>query len=203
MTAARYLTGLLAGLTLALTFSQTWAQEKQLLNSERILQKFGSYGVEVIGQNLGVRQANLYSEDESGRTTRTFAVVQFENEMSQAVLAIHEQILNGSSIGSTFKENGWEVVKTSQIIEELDLDQLESPVAQSMRLEPPQTLALHIYEFAVSNGQDAHITYALIAELHHPVYLGLDELHDLYQLNDSQMNSDAVNRLKLHISELL
>ena len=47
------------------------------LNSERIRQNFGSYGVDVLSNENKRRISSLYSIDGDEKTTRTYAVVDF------------------------------------------------------------------------------------------------------------------------------
>lgn len=48
-----------------------------LLNSERIAQRYGSYGIEVLASDCGLRVSDLYSGEQTDRVTRTLAVVRF------------------------------------------------------------------------------------------------------------------------------
>ncbi|MEQ9022845.1 MAG: hypothetical protein RLN82_08815, partial [Pseudomonadales bacterium] len=62
------------------------------MNSERIFQQFGSYGIELINQEDNFRQTSLYSEDENGRITRTFATVKFLEPVNAGIENLHKQI---------------------------------------------------------------------------------------------------------------
>jgi len=48
---------------------------RALLNSERIEQRFGSYGITVLEQSDLTRVSNLYTLEEERETCRTFAIV--------------------------------------------------------------------------------------------------------------------------------
>src|SRR5262245_20843411 len=70
---------------------------RELLNSERIEQKFGSYGIEVLRSDTRARAADLFSTATSGggeqRTCRTFAVTRYPDEIAPAFAAEHREIL--------------------------------------------------------------------------------------------------------------
>ena len=57
-------------------------ERRELLNSERIAQRFGSYGIEVLESDGRVRVSNLYSNEQGGRICRTFAVRLDERKLS-------------------------------------------------------------------------------------------------------------------------
>ena len=62
------------------------ADRRLLLNSERIAEKFGNYGIEVLEQNP-LRVSSLYSVEHGQRVCRTFAIVMFEPHPTEALLA--------------------------------------------------------------------------------------------------------------------
>ena len=158
----------------------TQYEPEQLLNSERIFQQFGSYGIELINQEDDFRQTSLYSEGEQGRVTRTFASVKFLMPVNPEIESLHQRILKGSSIGSTFKTDGWHIDKYGLLVDELEI-QPENKVFELMQLEKPQSLALHLYLFTVSKDSIPSVNYALIAELHHPDYMSIETLLETYQ----------------------
>jgi hypothetical protein len=163
----------------AISQPNTNNEQEQLLNSERIFQKFGSYGIELINQKDDIRQTSLYSENEHGRVTRTFATVKFLEPIPVEISNLHEQILAGSSIGATFKGAGWEINKYGLLIDRLTIAP-PNQVLGLMHLDSAQQLALHLYLFSISRENDSPLNYALIAELHHPDYMNLAELQDIY-----------------------
>ena len=148
-----------------------------LLNSERIAQRFGNYGIEVVSQNRDHRVSNLYSEEKGTRTTRTLAVVDFLEPVAPAIAELHESVLRGQSLGATFKNNGWRVSKVNLNIETLVVDDHTGKVQGWMGLSGEHELAVHIYLLRLGrddpvNGKTGQIIdYAVIAELHHPDYL--------------------------------
>lgn len=163
----------------ALTSTPARAQpavERELLNSERIGQTFGSYGIEVIENGEAVRVSNLYSGDGDDRVTRTFAVVQYPDEIDAAFAAEHETIVDGGSIGAVFTDNGWTVRKRHRFFGVLE----SSPrVERMMGGIAAQALATHVYVLDVLKA-GTELEYAAIVEVHHPDYLSLDELRSIY-----------------------
>lgn len=60
------------------------------LNSERIEQRFGSYGIEVLSSDDALRVANLYSTEVDHGVCRTFAVTRFPDPVAAAYATIAE-----------------------------------------------------------------------------------------------------------------
>jgi hypothetical protein len=149
------------------------------LNSERIKQQFGSYGVEIIEANERQRVTSLYSVDDGIRTTRTLALVNFVDVSDKAIADVHREILNGGSIGAEFKTNGWIILKETVRTCALPFDVSGYPSLAGMRIESPAILALHEYRFRLSK-QGTNIHYATIIEIHHPDYLDLESLTRLH-----------------------
>ncbi|HET7133350.1 MAG TPA: hypothetical protein VFJ95_13930 [Gammaproteobacteria bacterium] len=158
------------------------AAVRELLNSERIEQKFGSYGIAVLRSDARLRVANLYSESRSAageterRTCRTFAVTRYPDEVAAAFAAEHREILAGGSIGAVFAAHGWRVTKAHLYYGE----RAAAPhVAELMRVAPGARLALDAYVLEIAKG-DARFEYASIVEIHHPDYLALPDLATIY-----------------------
>ena len=149
------------------------------LNSEKIKQQFGSYGVEILEANDRQRVTSLYSEDGGVRTTRTLALVNFADASNPEIAAIHLDILNGGSIGAEFKSNGWRISKETLRTCSRPFDILAYPGLAGMNIESPAILALHEYRFRLSKN-DTSIHYATITEIHHPDYLDLQRLTRAY-----------------------
>jgi hypothetical protein len=151
-----------------------------LLNSERIVQRFGSYGVEVLDADDNRRVSNLHSMDSSsGRICRTYAVVEFDQPVDSRLLAEHERVVSGESIGTVFSNAGWTIRKESLFIGESDASDYEDNLGRLMRIESEQALATHRYRFIVSRDEQL-IGYATITEVHHPDYLDAAQLHAIY-----------------------
>ena len=151
------------------------AHESERLNSERIAERFGSYGIEVLSSEPGLRRSNLYSSDGGGRTCRTYAVVRFVDEPDAVIDAEHAQILAGQSIGAIFKASGWTIVKETQHIGTAALEDAAHPVAALMRLESSHRVLLEKRQQAID--------YATLIEMHHPDYLRCVDLLELFSVD--------------------
>jgi hypothetical protein len=149
---------------------------RELLNSERIEQAFGSYGIDVLKSDASLRISNLYSDSGGTKVCRTFAVVRYPSDVDPRFAAEHAAILAGASIGATFASGGWTVVKTHRYLGEV----AATPrLASLMGRIGVERLAVDVYELdVVKNG--ARLEYAAIAEVHHPDYLGLGDLERIY-----------------------
>ena len=173
-------------LTVVATALSACAIESELLNSERIEERFGNYGIEVISADPGLRRSNLYSTDEGIRTCRTYALVRFVEKPNAVIGALHSEILAGASIGATFKANGWTLEKESLFVGAANLTAGSNDVAELMRLESGSQVAMHVYRLLLEKDSET-LEYATILELHHPDYLTPTELQDLYSID---RNSD-------------
>ena len=162
------------------------ALEPELLNSERIEGRFGTYGIEVLSSEAGLRRSNLYSTDNGIRTCRTYAVVRFAGESSSLVDTEHEQILAGNSIGAIFKASGWSIHKESLYIGTLQLEQATRKIADLMRVNTDTEAAIHIYRLLLEKDGQA-LEYATIMELHHPEYLGESDLNEMYEASSDKL----------------
>jgi len=158
------------------------AHEPESLNSERIERNFGSYGIEVLSHSAAVRRASLYSLDEGQKICRTYAVVQFVDATMPRVAAAHAEILTGQSIGATFKSGGWTIGKITLHVGALTIEDQRHPIARLMRLNNAMQLGMHAYRLILKKDDQA-IEYATVVETHHPDYLGLQELEELYGTN--------------------
>ena len=87
------------------------AEVTPTLNSDAIEAAFGSYGVEVIDQGLGTRVANLFSGRDTEKVCRTLAVTEFVQPINPELLASHQEILDGNSIGATLRSAGFTINK--------------------------------------------------------------------------------------------
>jgi len=158
------------------------AHESERLNSERIAERFGSYGIDVINSEPGLRRANLYSSENGVRTCRTYAVVRFVDEADATIDAEHTQILAGKSIGAIFKASGWSIFKETLHIGSATLDDAAHPVATLMHLDRGADVAMHVYRLLLERRQQG-IDYATLIELHHPDYLSRADLMNLYSVD--------------------
>jgi hypothetical protein len=167
---------LLTVLAVAASSSSAQAPTRELLNSERIEQAFGNYGIGVLQSGGGVRVSKLYSVHEGVEVCRTFAVVLYPASVDSALSEEHALIAAGQSIGATFASRGWSVVKTHRYFGTL----VSTPGLQALMGQiAVSDLAVHIYVLSVARAGEEH-EYVTIAEVHHPAYLQLADLHELY-----------------------
>ena len=163
------------------------------LNSERIEQKFGSYGVDVLRADARRRVSSLYSLDQGNKVTRTYAVVDFAGEPESRYLREHTLIAAGGSIGATFRDAGWQIDKQHLFIGELEASIAYTEIGELMQLGLPKMLATHVYLLNVHKDERT-FQYATITEIHHPGYLTADELRQIY----GEIIFDDSNRDALH-----
>ncbi len=154
---------------------------RELLNSERIEQRFGSYGIAVLASDARVRVSNLYSNNPDrtaggGRICRTFAVVQYPAAVDPAFAAEHAAIVDGGSIGAVFAASGWRVLKAHLRYDEIAAS---ARLAELLHVQSGTRLARHAYLLSVER-EGTVFAYAAIAEIHHPDYLTLADLRAIY-----------------------
>lgn len=172
------------------------AIEPELLNSERIAERFGNYGIKVLSSEPGLRRSNLYSADDGKRTCRTYAIVRFDEEPNAQIDAEHAQILAGNSIGAIFKANGWSIHKETLYVGTVRLEAPGNSVAALMRLQDGAEVAIHVYRLLLEKESQA-IEYGTIVELHHPDYLKEADLRRLYAVVDeSVLHPRQIEELK-------
>ena len=155
------------------------ASPGQPLNSERIQQTFGSYGVEVLQSSSVGRVSSLYSGSGDDKVTRTFAVVKFSGRVRPAFANEHARVTSGQSLGAVFKSAGWEIEKHNIFVGELEIPAKYSLLSELMQLGLPENLATHVYLFIIRKGKNSY-RYATITELHHPDYLSATDLRATY-----------------------
>lgn len=157
------------------------------LNSVRIREKYGNYGIEVLDADEQVRVSNLYSVSNGQKITRTLAIVLFPESIPRAILGEHEMIVAGGSIGEVFKSQGWQVDKENLYLGEIAASADFEGVYNMMGGVKPTDLAVHAYELSVHRKLEQE-NYALIIEVHHPDYLDLLALEEVYSDEPADMN---------------
>ena len=166
--------------TLVLCLAACTNQEtRPALNSERIQQTFGSYGVDVLSNDDKRRVSSLYSLDGSDKVTRTYAGVDFIDAPTSALEAEHALIKSGQSIGEVFRKAGWTIEKRHQFIGDFEVPAAYTQIGRLMRVDLPQRFAADVYFFVVSKNGRSY-TYATIIEIHHPDYLSAADLKRIY-----------------------
>jgi hypothetical protein len=151
------------------------AQTAAPLNSDRIRQQFGSYGVAVLNADEHSRVSNLYSGSGVERVCRTLAIVEFSEPMPTELAQEHAAIEDGGSIGETFRNAGWQISKHGLGTETVSQADLDLAVSQLMKIDADRRLAAYVYDFEVNRG-GKHYSYARITEIYHPDYLTLEDL---------------------------
>jgi len=144
-------------------------RENTLLNSDQIMQKFGSYGVEVLTQSDGVRLANLYSQHDQLAICRTLAVTRFHEPTPSSLAEADSHIRQGESIGMTLKEAGWSVDKhvATECLAPAG-KYFESLTAGTV---PRGTeITVRVYTLRTTQGEQS-VDYAAIAEAYHPAHI--------------------------------
>ena len=172
-----YQTRVLSGALTA--FLTACASEAVLLNSERIEQRFGNYGIELLESEDGLRRSNLYSRSGNLATCRTYALVEFVEPLDDRYADTHATVLAGGSIGATARERGWDVHKLTAYIGELRLPDGPTEIGRLMGLRGGEDLAVHVYRLVLAQDDDA-LPYATIVEVHHPDYLDLTDVRSLF-----------------------
>ncbi len=158
--------------------------EPALLNSERIQQRFGSYGIEVLTSEDGLRRSSLYSRDDDRLVCRTYAVVRFAEQPHDGYSEEHAKVLAGNSIGAVFRSHGWDIHKQTIYIGSLSLPARGTRIGQLMGVDSEEELALHVYQLLLARD-DQVFEYATIVEMHHPEYLSESDVLDLYEYDRS------------------
>jgi len=166
------------------------ATEPVLLNSQRIEQRFGSYGIAVLASEAGLRRSSLYSLFDGKPICRTYAVVRFTDQLDDRYREEHTQVLAGNSIGAIFRSQGWDFHKQTLHIGSLALPRENTSIGRLMQVPGPQELALHIYQLLLVR-QEQVLEYATILEAHHPGYLTEHDLRDLYKYDTESALQDV------------
>lgn len=177
-------------LWLLLVLAACGAQDS-ILNSERIVKTFGSFGVDVIRSDDGGRVSSLYSGTGGDKVTRTFAVVEFSGPVRRVFASEHARVLSGQSLGAVFKSSGWQIQKVNMFIGEMEIPEKYVLLSELMKIDLPAFLAAHVYELVVRKDGRSY-DYARIVELHHPEYLTAEDLREIYGeivFDDSERSS--------------
>jgi len=180
------------------------SQVSELGNSDRIRLKFGNYGIGIVENGLRIRVSNLYSTEDGVKTNRTFAVVMLPEIIEPAFCKEHDAIINGQSIGIVFKANGWQIEKRHQYIGELDVGPDFSAVHSVFGDIGETRPVIHVYSLLIKKD-NVQYPYASIAEVHHPDYLGLEDLRAIFgkDFDDSRVKDrDAADFLKIVESKM-
>ncbi len=135
------------------------------MNSDKIRERFGHYGVELLEQHTRTRLASLYSLSGEQRITRTLALTRFELPTHQAVSEQDAQIRAGDSIGATLRHAGWNVVKNHTTDCQVAAGKRFAALGGTT-LNPEDQVLVRVYTLSVLK-KDLAIDYAIIAEAYH------------------------------------
>ncbi len=163
--------------------------EPVLLNSDRIEEQFGSYGIDLLASEAGLRRSSLFSVEDGRHICRTYAVVRFSDLLDLYYGAEHAEVLAGNSIGAVFRSNDWDVHKQTLHIGTLALPDCDGTIGELMGVSNPCDLALHIYQLLLVRDRQIY-DYATILETHHPDYLTETDLYELYEYDTGNALSD-------------
>ncbi|MBA2368430.1 MAG: hypothetical protein H0V82_05330 [Candidatus Protochlamydia sp.] len=156
---------------------------KSRLNSDRIEHFFGSYGVDALEINSHVfplsRIANLHSVHQGKKIMRTLAIVDFFQPTPIYLSPVHQEIIEGKSIGIALREQGFTLHKNHVYFGTVSL----SPELMDWMDEHFMDQAsLHIYRLEVSRDDKSEpVPYCTILEVHSPQYLTEKWLQALYE----------------------
>jgi len=169
------------------------AAEPVLLNSERIERRFGSYGVDVLAGEAGLRRSSLFSVHDEQRVCRTYAVAQFADQLDDHYGDEHAKVVAGNSIGAVFKSRDWNIHKQTLHIGSLDLLPGNRMISDLMKIGTPRPVALHVYQLLLVKDTQV-FEYATILEAHHPDYLSEGDLYALYEYDTKNALPDMAAR---------
>lgn len=162
--------------------SETVEKLKPMLNSERIESIFGNYGIEPYKLCTNyfpqARISNIYSIHSNQKIMRSLAIVDFKQPISPALIAAHNKIIDGASIGRTLRNAGWSIIKKPIYFGEIPLS---GKVLKAMNETVPKNAALYIYQLTVMNKEFTDpIPYCRVIEIYSPQYLTQDWIKALY-----------------------
>jgi hypothetical protein len=172
-------------------------QLRPLLNSERIQSCFGSYGVEVLEQQGNLRISSLYSLAAEIRITRTLAISEFASDLPEDLQPVYQAIRAGASMGSSLEAAGWRVEKRHRYFGEVPVSDAFRCMSGLPESHPVRILAVQVYDLYVLR-EDEEVRFALLAELHDPRYLTLQDLQQIYDgLVGQLQKADEASNLML------
>lgn len=171
-----------------------------LLNSERISKKFGGYGIDVLYTHARLRVSDLY---DGKHITRTLAIVDYPKTIDSSYSKEHAIIVQGGSIGSTFKAHGWKIEKKNIFLGEIPPSADYRRLYERMGNIPPSKLSIWIYVFYIQKDGKT-FPYATISELYHPDYLSLADLKCITKDADAYLiRTKAVNHELKKVTKLM
>ncbi len=122
-----------------------------------------------------MRITSLYSLVNGQPITRTLAMVGYLSDYPPQVTDVHTKIVSGGSLGQSFVDHGFEVVKETVTLMNLPCGEGMGPLYEMMKLKERVPLAYHNYVLKVRKDSN-WIPYAKVTEVHSPEHLTIQEL---------------------------
>ncbi len=166
------------------------------LNSERIHDRFGSYGVRLLKQAAPWRVSCLFSREATGEICRTLAVVRFAEYVPDALQAPLQQVREGASLGATLADAGFAISKANVSFAVLTRETTAyETVLKLFNLPDPSVrpaLATHMYDLQATRD-GTRVPVARLLEVHHPAYLRPGEPERIYAGLPRSVGADTSN----------
>ena len=172
------------------------AVKRELLNSERIAERFGSYGIEVLESDGRVRVSNLFSERARG--------ADLPHVRGRPVSRSRRPGVRGGARRDRARRlhrrgvRGPRLDRSARRISGSSRSDASPRVAALMHVAAGTRLAADAYVLDVSKGGRT-IEYALLVEIHHPEYLALADLRAIYGAADAtgrEKSLEALSRIR-------
>ena len=142
------------------------------MNSEQILDRFGSYAVRVLHQDESYRVASLCSIHDGADVCRTLAVTHFASPVPEALKQADALIRQGHSIGSTLKDAGLALSRI-MLAEGIAACGAGFALLGGEAVTMGDELMIRLYELWAGSDESAQHVYATIAEAHHPQHIAI------------------------------
>lgn len=146
------------------------------------------------GTDASVLSGSLAAEI---RITRTLAISEFATDLPKSLQPTYEAIRAGASMGASLQAAGWRVDKRHRYFGEVPASDAFRCMSGLPENHPQQVLAVQVYDLYALRD-DEEVRFALLAELHDPRYLTLQDLQELYPGQAGQtQTADAASTLLL------
>jgi len=129
--------------------------------------------------------------------TRTLAIAEFASHIPGDLQPTYQAIRAGASMGSSLQAAGWRLEKRQRYFGEVPVSDFFRCMSGLPENHPQQLLAVQVYDLYVLR-EDEEVRFALLAELHDPRYLTLQDLQQIYSgLVGQLQNADEASTLIL------
>ena len=147
-----------------------------------------------MAQETELRITSLYSLVDEQPVTRTLAIVGYLYDYPPQVTDVHVKILHGSSIGQSFIDHGFEVIKETVVLMKLPANQGLKPLYEMMHMSSAAPLAYNTYLLKVRKNSD-WVPYARVTEVHSPEHLKIRELAARLDEEKYYLESDPYTKI--------